>query len=71
MTLDVIKPRERQQPRIYMIPPRAMFLVPALDAVHPAAMTKARIGWQNILRTSAPGLQDAAGRTWLGLPKEP
>jgi len=71
MTLDAIKPRERQQPRIYMIPSRAMFLVPALAQAQPAAVKKARTSWQNLLRTSAPGLQDAAGRTWLGLPKAP
>lgn len=71
MALDAIKPRERQQPRIYMIPSRAMFLVPALAQAQPAAVKKARTGWQNLLRTSAPGLQDAAGRLWLGLPKAP
>jgi hypothetical protein len=69
MALDAIKPRERQQPRIYMIPSRGMFLVPPLEQAHPAAVKKARTAWQNLLQTSAPGLQDAAGRAWLGLPK--
>jgi len=67
MALSVIKPRERREPRIYMIPPRGMFLCPIAEKGNPESVYVARDRWRNILRTNAVGLSDDAGKKWLGI----
>lgn len=67
MALSVIKPRERREPRIYMIPPRGMFLCPIAERGKPESVYAARDRWRNILRTNAVGLSDEAGKKWLGI----
>lgn len=67
MALDIIKPRERQDPRIYMIPPRGMFLCPIAERGNPRLVTTARKKWINLLKSGTPGLDDDAGRRWLGI----
>ena len=67
MALNVIKPRERREPRIYMIPPRGMFLSPIAEQGRPESVDIARSRWRNILRTNAIGFSDDTGKKWLGI----
>lgn len=62
----VCKPRQRKQPRIWMIPPRGLFLGVIAARADPG-LGKSKIkGFMNLLNQNEESLRDRAGMRWLG-----
>ncbi len=65
MCLEQMKPRERRDPRIYVIHPRLMFLSTLLRQHAPQKYSSACTGWNNLLLTNRTDRRDLAGERWL------
>jgi hypothetical protein len=66
MCLDAMAPRERKEPRIFMIPPRPMFLAPLVLPLSAKRGEASKRSWTAKVRLSE-GPRDRVGEDWLGL----
>jgi hypothetical protein len=64
-SLGMCKPRERKDPRIWMIPPRGLFLGVIAAGADPARGRNKIAGFMNLLYQNEEPLRDRAGMRWL------
>lgn len=66
LAIGGMQPRERRDPLMFIVPPRAMFLAPLLDRAGSTQLLAARRGWRRTLARSQ-GERDRVGERWLGI----